>query len=58
MSEKRIRKRSRDEELNIDIDYLNDIHHLHDDWLLRQNQKDLKVLTIDANREFETDLEY
>ena len=32
-SQERIRKRSRDEESDINLDYLKDINDLHDDWL-------------------------
>jgi deoxyadenosine/deoxycytidine kinase len=43
----RIKKRGRNEEQNIDIDYLNQIHQYHDEWLLNKDN----VIIIDCNNE-------
>ena len=48
----RIQKRNRIEEKNITIDYLKDLHDMHEEWLLCDGSKLAKpapVLTIDAN---------
>ena len=50
---KRLKKRSRNEEVNVSLDYLRQLHNRHEIWL--NNIDD--ILTIDANKEFETDLD-
>ena len=50
---KRLKKRSRNEEVNVSLDYLRQLHNRHEIWL--NNIDD--ILTIDANTEFETDLD-
>lgn len=42
----RIARRGREGEEGIDMDYLNDLHKYHEDWL---NNTSLPVLTIDSN---------
>jgi deoxyadenosine/deoxycytidine kinase len=49
ISYKRIKKRSRDEESIIPLDYIKKIHEKHENWLQNENN----VLIIDANLEFE-----
>ena len=53
----RIKKRSRDGESNITLQYLQQIDKLHDSWLYSDCNK-VPVLTIDCNRDFENDIEY
>jgi deoxyadenosine/deoxycytidine kinase len=48
-SYERIKKRSRDEESIIPLDYIKQIHEKHENWL--QNERN--VLILDANVEFE-----
>lgn len=49
ISYKRIKKRSRDEESIIPLDYIKKIHEKHENWLQNENN----VLILDANVEFE-----
>lgn len=48
-SYERIKKRSRDEESIIPLDYIKQIHEKHENWLQNENN----VLILDANLEFE-----
>ena len=43
----RIKKRGRIEEQNIDLDYLNQIHQCHEEWLLNKDN----VIIIDCNND-------
>jgi deoxyadenosine/deoxycytidine kinase len=43
----RIKKRGRIEEQNIDLDYLNQIHQYHEEWLANKEN----VIIIDCNNE-------
>jgi len=52
---KRLQKRSRNEESSVPLDYLVQLHNKHETWL--NNIEDSRILTIDANKEFETDLD-
>lgn len=45
----RIKKRNRNGESNISLDYLNNCHQKHLDWILKESN----VLEIDGNQEFE-----
>ncbi len=47
----RIRKRDRPEERSVPKEYLEQLHELHEDWLL--NRCPYKVVTIDGNRSLE-----
>lgn len=48
----RIKKRSRAEECNISLSYIEHLHQLHEDWLLHKTHATCKekVIVIDANR--------
>ena len=52
-SKERIAKRGREEEKNIDLEYLQGVSKCHDDWLLNENIED--VIVIDANKDFVDD---
>jgi deoxyadenosine/deoxycytidine kinase len=52
----RIKKRGRIEEQDISLDYLNQLHNYHENWL--SNNEKLHVIQIDCNKVFETDIEY
>ena len=43
--------RTRDEEADIPIDYLNQVSEKHDQWLLGENGNE-NVITIDVNHDF------
>ena len=47
---KRIKKRSRNEETTISLDYLTNLHDKHEEWM---NKQDIPVLTIDVSQDFE-----
>lgn len=47
VSNERIKKRSRDGESDIPMEYLEQLHNHHDEWLL--NEKEIPVLVLDAN---------
>ncbi len=49
----RIKKRGREEEKNITLDFLKKIHIYHEDWLMKKN-----IIVIDCDRDFESDLDY
>lgn len=51
ISYQRMVKRTRDEEANIPIDYLNQVSEKHDQWLLGENGNE-NVITIDVNHDF------
>jgi deoxyadenosine/deoxycytidine kinase len=56
----RIQKRSRCEESDIPLSYLESLHERHEEWLLHKHDvlpslRHVPVLTIDCNQEFETD---
>ncbi len=51
---KRLKKRSRNEESSVPLDYLRKLHNKHELWL--NNIDKSHILIIDANKEFETDL--
>ena len=58
----RIQKRSRSEESAIPLAYLSSLHNKHEDWLVHRTEafaslRDVPILTIDCNQEFETDFE-
>lgn len=48
----RIKKRNRDEESSVPLEYLRSLHELHEDWLIRQTKFKLPapVLVLDASK--------
>lgn len=54
VSYQRLKKRSRDEEVGVGLDYLTQIHKKHEEWLFAPDQK-IPVLIIDGDQEFESD---
>tara|TARA_B110000977_G_C11074163_1_gene490551 strand:- start:1216 stop:1935 length:720 start_codon:yes stop_codon:yes gene_type:complete len=53
----RIKKRNRNGESEISLEYLKQIDKLHDSWLYSKNNK-IPVLTIDCDKDFENDKKY
>jgi len=58
----RMRKRNRNEEKNVPLPYLESLHKQHEQWLIQKENidgriKDIPVLIVDANKEFEQDKE-
>ena len=51
ISYQRMVNRTRDEEADIPIDYLNQVSEKHDQWLLGENENE-NVITIDVNHDF------
>jgi deoxyguanosine kinase len=50
----RIKKRNREEEKNISIDYLKKLNKYHDEWLYKKENEDKKnILVVDCNNDFE-----
>jgi deoxyadenosine/deoxycytidine kinase len=54
ISFERINKRGRNEEKNIDIEYLQKLHNYHESWLLNNSD----VLVLDCNKDFEFNIDY
>ena len=45
----RIKKRNREEELNIPFEYIQQLHNYHDEWLMDHTSANHKVIVIDAD---------
>jgi len=57
---KRLLKRARHEEKAVPIDYLEQLHNKHENWLIKKEKLDdyvkgVPVLVLDCDKEFETD---
>jgi len=57
----RLQKRDRHEESSVSIDYIKTIHQKHESWLVEKKDlsaqmKEIPVLVLDCDAEFETDL--
>lgn len=52
ISEERIKKRSRNEESDIPIEYLRQLHKLHEEWMEDNVKKGIKVLFLDVSVNF------
>lgn len=52
----RIKKRNREEEKTISIEYLTELHKYHEEWLINDTQKN--VIVVDSNVDFLDDVEY
>lgn len=55
-SMERLKKRGRDEETGVPLEYLIDIHKRHDEWLLSKDMT-TPVLVLDGNKDFLEDAE-
>tara|TARA_B110001450_G_scaffold205620_1_gene195575 strand:+ start:225 stop:881 length:657 start_codon:yes stop_codon:yes gene_type:complete len=55
ISDERIKTRSRDEESGIPLDYLRQLHQLHEDWMEDNSKKGIKVLVLDVSINFYRD---
>ena len=53
----RIKKRNRNGESDISLEYLKQIDNLHDHWLYSHENK-VPVLTINCDKDFENDVKY
>jgi len=57
---KRLLKRARHEEKAVPVEYLKQLHQKHENWLIKKEKldsyiKDVPVLSLDCDKEFETD---
>lgn len=48
----RIRKRSREGECGIPVEYLTQLHENHDEWLRRESSTGIPILTLDVSEDF------
>ncbi|MBS1987853.1 deoxynucleoside kinase [Candidatus Dependentiae bacterium] len=61
VSHQRLTKRNRSEETSVTLEYLQSLHHKHENWLIHQNDtpvyvQKIPVLTLECDNEFETNL--
>jgi len=55
----RIKKRERKEESSIPIEYLNNIHQKHEDWISNYKlNNNIPILTLDVNPDYDVEPEY
>lgn len=52
VASERIIKRARSEEDSIPLEYLTQIHNKHEDWMCKEMEEGIPVLTINANEDF------
>ena len=55
--DRRIQKRDRTGENGIPLDYLQELNELHQEWLQKEEENGIKVITIDADIDFLTEPE-
>lgn len=56
VSLERIKVRGREEEKNITLEYLQELHNAHENWLIsNSNSNESNILILDCNKDFEHD---
>jgi len=55
ISLERINKRNRQGEESIPLDYLYNLHNLHNEWMLHENEKGIPILVLDVSKNFYND---